>query len=97
MEGQSCESTHHGPLRQSSLSDNTTQTTPSQPNCATTGNAPDGVEEGRHAYRPGGFHPVYVGDVYQNQYEVLSKIGYGMYSTVWLVRCKFPKHVFHSR
>lgn len=43
-------------------------------------------EEGRDAYRPGGFHPVYIGDVYANKYEVMSKIGYGRYSTVWLVK-----------
>lgn len=43
-------------------------------------------EEGRDAYRQGGFHPVYIGDVYANKYEVMSKIGYGRYSTVWLVK-----------
>lgn len=44
------------------------------------------IEEGRDAYHPGGFHPVYIGDVYVNKYEVMSKIGYGGYSTVWLVK-----------
>jgi len=44
------------------------------------------TEEGRDSYRPGGFHPVYIGDIYTEKYKVLSKIGYGMYSTVWLVR-----------
>ncbi|KAK7417484.1 hypothetical protein QQX98_004604 [Neonectria punicea] len=44
------------------------------------------IEEGRAAYRPGGFHPVYIGDVFNERYEVLNKIGYGVYSTVWLVR-----------
>lgn len=44
------------------------------------------VEEGRDAYRLGGFHPVYIGDVYASKYEVMSKIGYGRYSTVWLVK-----------
>ncbi|KND89443.1 SRSF protein kinase 3 [Tolypocladium ophioglossoides CBS 100239] len=43
-------------------------------------------EEGKAAYRPGGFHPVYVGDVYKDRYLVLNKVGYGVYSTVWLVR-----------
>ncbi len=43
------------------------------------------IEEGRDAYRPGGFHPVYAGDVYGERYKVLNKIGYGRYSTVWLV------------
>jgi serine/threonine-protein kinase SRPK3 len=44
------------------------------------------IEEGRDAYRPGGFHPVYVGDVYNERYKVLNKLGYGAYSTVWLVQ-----------
>lgn len=44
------------------------------------------IEEGRDSYKPGGFHPVYIGDVYAEKYKVLSKIGYGVYSTVWLVR-----------
>jgi serine/threonine protein kinase len=43
-------------------------------------------EEGRDAYRPGGFHPVYMGDVYNDRYQILRKIGYGQYSTVWLVK-----------
>lgn len=49
-------------------------------------NIQEDVEEGRGAYQVGGFHPVYVGDLYNGRYEVLSKIGYGVYSTVWLVR-----------
>ncbi|KAI8712248.1 Protein kinase domain-containing protein [Fusarium sp. LHS14.1] len=43
-------------------------------------------EEGKDAYRPGGFHPVYIGDVFNDRYKVLNKIGYGQYSTVWLVK-----------
>lgn len=43
-------------------------------------------EEGKAAYRPGGFHPVYIGDIFNDRYEVLNKIGYGGYSTVWLVK-----------
>lgn len=45
----------------------------------------DIVDEGNDAYRPGGFHPVYIGDVYNARYKILNKIGYGSYSTVWLV------------
>lgn len=44
------------------------------------------IEEGRDVYRLGGFHPVYIGDAYHNKYKVLNKIGYGLYSTVWLAR-----------
>ncbi|KAK6348099.1 hypothetical protein TWF718_005914 [Orbilia javanica] len=38
-------------------------------------------------YRPGGYHPVHIGDLFHNRrYKVLSKLGYGAYSTVWLAR-----------
>jgi serine/threonine-protein kinase SRPK3 len=46
----------------------------------------EGIEEGKAAYRLGGFHPVYIGDIFNNRYKVLNKIGYGQYSTVWLVK-----------
>ncbi|ROW00303.1 hypothetical protein VMCG_07277 [Cytospora schulzeri] len=45
-----------------------------------------GIEEGYGVYKPGGFHPVYIGDTYNGRYLVLSKLGYGLYSTAWLVR-----------
>jgi serine/threonine protein kinase len=39
------------------------------------------------SYRPGGFHPVHLGDKFQDErYTVVNKLGYGSYSTVWLVR-----------
>ncbi|KAL6696969.1 kinase-like domain-containing protein [Trichoderma pleuroticola] len=44
------------------------------------------IEEGKAAYRPGGFHPVYIGDIFNDRYKILNKIGYGVYSTVWLVK-----------
>ena len=34
-------------------------------------------------YVVGGYHPVAVGDVYDERYEVLHKLGWGVYSTVW--------------
>lgn len=40
-------------------------------------------------YRPGGYHPVDIGDLIgtgDQQYEVIHKLGYGGFSTVWLVR-----------
>ncbi|KAL5356728.1 kinase-like domain-containing protein [Aspergillus floccosus] len=38
-------------------------------------------------YRPGGYHPVALGDVFNNgQYKVIRKLGEGSYSTVWLAR-----------
>ncbi|KAI0861052.1 serine protein kinase [Xylaria cubensis] len=36
-------------------------------------------------YRPGGYHPVHLGDLFNNgQYKVARKLGEGSYSTVWL-------------
>ncbi|PLB39606.1 serine/threonine-protein kinase, partial [Aspergillus candidus] len=38
-------------------------------------------------YRPGGYHPVVLGDIFNNgQYKVIRKLGEGSYSTVWLAR-----------
>jgi len=42
--------------------------------------------EGPHGYRPGGYHPVHLGDVYGQKYRVIHKLGFGAYSTVWLAR-----------
>ncbi|PSR82141.1 putative serine protein kinase [Coniella lustricola] len=39
------------------------------------------------AYRPGGYHPVVLGDVFNDgQYKIVRKLGDGSFSTVWLVR-----------
>lgn len=36
-------------------------------------------------YRKGGYHPVYLGDIYHNgQYRIIKKLGWGHFSTVWL-------------
>ena len=38
-------------------------------------------------YCPGGYHPVNIDDTFQSgRYRVLQKLGWGGYSTVWLVR-----------
>ena len=37
-------------------------------------------------YAPGGYHPVALGDVYDERYEVQHKLGWGVYSTVWCCR-----------
>ncbi|KAF1351893.1 kinase-like domain-containing protein [Delphinella strobiligena] len=40
-----------------------------------------------HRYRPGGYHPVHLGDeLKENRYKIIHKLGYGAYSTVWLAR-----------
>jgi non-specific serine/threonine protein kinase len=39
------------------------------------------------SYHPGGYHPVHLGDTFNNgQYKVIRKLGEGAYSTVWLAR-----------
>ena len=44
-------------------------------------------EESFTRYCAGGYHPVRLGDRFSNgKYQVVSKLGYGLYSTVWLVR-----------
>lgn len=35
-------------------------------------------------YCPGGYHPVYLRERLHNRYEVLHKLGFGSFSTVWL-------------
>lgn len=47
---------------------------------------PYDYEESIDDYGPGGFHPVRVDEVYNSRYLVLRKLGWGGYSTVWLVR-----------
>lgn len=38
-------------------------------------------------YRPGSYHPVHLGDLFNNgQYKIIRKLGEGSYSTVWLAR-----------
>lgn len=37
-------------------------------------------------YRPGGYHPVSIGDRLCGHYEVVHKLGFGTYSTTWLAR-----------
>lgn len=37
-------------------------------------------------YRPGGYHPVTVGDQLGDRYSIIHKLGFGSYSTIWLAR-----------
>lgn len=41
-------------------------------------------EEREEDYRKGGYHPVELGVVFKDRYEVKSKLGWGHFSTVWL-------------
>ncbi|KAM5450613.1 putative non-specific serine/threonine protein kinase [Microsporum audouinii] len=43
-------------------------------------NVVEQVEE----YRHGGYHPVHLGDVFNERYKVLGKLAFGQLSTVWL-------------
>ena len=43
------------------------------------------IEEATYDSIPKGrFYPVRIGDILNNQYQVLGKLGYGLGSTVWL-------------
>ncbi|MCJ1320218.1 hypothetical protein MMC15_005556 [Xylographa vitiligo] len=37
-------------------------------------------------YKPGGLHPVHLGDIFNKRYRVCRKLGFGSWSTVWLAR-----------
>ena len=44
-------------------------------------------EENFLHYRPGGFHPVALGDTLKDgRYQIQHKLGYGGFSTVWVAR-----------
>lgn len=43
-------------------------------------NVVEPVEE----YRVGGYHPVHVHDLFNQRYEVIRKLAYGQFSTVWV-------------
>mmetsp|Transcript_32832 Transcript_32832/g.93173 ORF Transcript_32832/g.93173 Transcript_32832/m.93173 type:complete len:679 (+) Transcript_32832:145-2181(+) len=46
----------------------------------------DSDNEGTEGYRKGGYHPVRIGEKYKDgRYAVLKKLGWGHFSTVWLV------------
>ncbi|KAK2858519.1 hypothetical protein FQN49_004652 [Arthroderma sp. PD_2] len=45
----------------------------------------DGAES-LEKYRPGGYHPVMIGDILHDRYHVVDKLGFGGYSTIWLAR-----------
>ncbi|KAK6811249.1 hypothetical protein RU639_013032 [Aspergillus parasiticus] len=43
-------------------------------------------EETLSWYSPDSFYPVKIGEVFQSRYQVIGKLGYGGYSTIWLCR-----------
>ncbi|KDR82232.1 hypothetical protein GALMADRAFT_135591 [Galerina marginata CBS 339.88] len=42
--------------------------------------------EPQSRYEPGGYHPVIAGEVYNQRYQAIRKLGWGLYSVVWLVQ-----------
>lgn len=45
-------------------------------------------EETLPYYTPFRYHPVSIGDCFNQRYEVASKLGYGVFSTVWFAKDK---------
>jgi len=43
-------------------------------------------EETLPFYEPQQYYPVHIGDVYKSKYQIVGKLGYGAYATVWLCR-----------
>jgi hypothetical protein len=37
-------------------------------------------------FKPSRYHPVRIGDIFQDRYQIVGKLGYGVSSTVWLAR-----------
>ena len=56
------------------------------------GDYSDVEDEGTEGYKPGGYHRVEVGDKFKSgRYTVLKKLGWGHFSTVWMVHDKSPR------
>ncbi|KEF59687.1 CMGC/SRPK protein kinase [Exophiala aquamarina CBS 119918] len=82
----------------SSLHDSPTQADPESPSSSTSDEDPAETtadEEDSEDYCKGGYHPVHVGETYNNgKYIVVRKLGWGHFSTVWLSRdTSTGKHV----
>jgi len=46
----------------------------------------DDENEGQDGYKEGGYHPIKVGDIFNQRYIVIKKLGWGHFSTVWMVQ-----------
>lgn len=50
-------------------------------------NATEKIEEEEvPSYNPEDYYPVYIGEVFSSRYQIVSKLGFGTNSTVWLCR-----------
>lgn len=43
-------------------------------------------EEEIPTYKPENYYPAYMGEVLNSRYQIVSKLGFGVQSTVWLCR-----------
>ncbi|KAI2852127.1 hypothetical protein CBS147321_2583 [Aspergillus niger] len=50
------------------------------------------VVEPVEEYRRGGYHPVHLHDIFDQRYEVVGKLAYGQFSTVWLAKDNSRTH-----
>ena len=55
----------------------------------------DDGDEGLEAYKPGGYHPVCIGDIFIDRYLVVEKLGWGHFSTVWM--CQDKNAINHNQ
>ena len=46
----------------------------------------DDESEPTEDYKTGGYHPMRIGDVIARRYKIERKLGWGVYSTVWLAQ-----------
>jgi serine/threonine-protein kinase SRPK3 len=54
--------------------------------CSSSSSYSSDVEDAQD-YRKGGYHPAKIGDVFhQGRYQIVKKLGWGHFSTVWLVK-----------
>lgn len=49
------------------------------------------AEEPLEDYVSPGYLPIAIGDVLGTKYRIVNKLGWGVYSTVWLVQQRFPR------
>jgi len=55
----------------------------------------DDENEGQDGYKEGGYHPIKVGDIFNQRYIVIKKLGWGHFSTVWMVQDRTMKKTAH--
>lgn len=44
------------------------------------------VVEPIEEYRAGGYHPVHLNDLFHGRYQILEKLAFSQFSTVWLAK-----------